>query len=149
MWDWITNLFNDGSGANVAAGGAGMMAGVPGFDPSDPGAYANRTAGDADMGGYGGSPRLPDARTADWGGLSRAGADLMALGAPQGGGMSWRPTPSPVGRGNPAFIQQLSTIFQPARPMMAPPALGGLLSEGQQPPNDPRRRMAGLFDFYG
>ncbi len=36
MWDWLENLFNDGSGANVAAGG--MMQNAPGFDPSDPGA---------------------------------------------------------------------------------------------------------------
>ncbi len=58
----------------------GMMAGVPGFNPDDPGAYANRTTNDADMGSYGGSPKLPDY---NWGalgkmaGLGKAGIDMM------------------------------------------------------------------------
>ena len=140
MWDWLENLFNDGSGANVAAGG--MMQGVPGFDHSDPGAYAGRTAGDADMGGYGGSPRLPDAPgQADWRGLMMAGNSLMQMGAPRGGGGGYRPGMSSAVRGNPALAQRLTSIFTPPQPLSAPSYMGGLLSEGMG--QDPYRRMMG------
>ncbi len=81
-----------GAGGNPTAGilapsptATGMMAGVPGFDPSDPGAYANRTAGDADMGGYGGSPKLPDKNPYDWNAFATK-AGLGLLGQQQGTG---------------------------------------------------------------
>lgn len=79
--------------------GTGMMAGVSGFDPSDPGAYGNRTAGDNDLRGYGGSPRLPDSDF-NYGALSSLGSQLMAMGAPSApsGRPSWQPQASPIHR---------------------------------------------------
>jgi hypothetical protein len=84
IWNWINRQFQQQPVPGLLTNqSAGMMANVPGFDPSDPGAYANRTGGDADMGGYGGSPRLPDAPAADWKGLMSNSMDLMEMGAPQ------------------------------------------------------------------
>ena len=86
LWNWINRQFQQQPAQQpmpglLNGGGAGMMANVPGFDPSDPGAYANRTAGDADMGGYGGSPKLPDApSTPDYNGLISSGLKLMEAG---------------------------------------------------------------------
>jgi len=92
--------------------GQGMMAGVPGFDPSDPGAYANRTAGNADMGGYGGSPRLPDQPQFNYGALTSAGMQLIAIGeAPPPSGPIWQPMvghvqrPAPIDAG--AMLAQI------------------------------------------
>jgi hypothetical protein len=76
--------------AGLLAPGQGMMAAVPGFDPSDPGAYANRTTGGADMAGYGGSPVLPSQSNATVNSLAmRGGLALMAAGAPQ----AFKPAP--------------------------------------------------------
>ena len=66
--DWLRQQIGSASPGATMAGpqfgqqppGTGMMAGVQGFDPSDPGASFGRTAGNADLGGYGGSPKLPD-----------------------------------------------------------------------------------------
>lgn len=141
MFDWLENLFAVGQ-TGPAAGGAGMMAGVPSFDPSDPGAYGGRTAGDADMGGYGGSPPLPNRnQSPDWRGLMQAGNSLAALGMPSGGGgAGFRPVNSAAVRGNPQLAMQLTQILRPPRPMQLP----GLLTQGQWSPN---WRPQSLFDW--
>ncbi|HQS18814.1 hypothetical protein [Reyranella sp.] len=86
LLDWINRQFQQQPVPGLLnGGGAGMMANVPGFDPSDPGAYANRTAGDADMGGYGGSPKLPDApaATPNYAGMISSGLKMMEQGQAQ------------------------------------------------------------------
>lgn len=81
-----------------------------------PPAVDPRTAGDADMGGYGGSPRIWDEgkKPFDWtapasklGGL---GMGLLAAGAPQ---ESWQPQPMQMGqahRGNGQALSLLDTL---------------------------------------
>ena len=88
-----------------------MMAGVQGFDPSDPGAFANRTARDADMAGYGGSPRLPDAPQANYGALIDSGMRLMAMGEPGPAVPTWQPQASPVYRPPQMAMPSLAQIF--------------------------------------
>lgn len=103
-WDWIRRQFQPRgllapTPSAELLNGQGIMAGVPGFDPSDPGAYANRTAGDADIGGYGGSPRLPDQPQFNYGALTSAGMQLMAMGEPPPpSGPTWQPQVAPVQR---------------------------------------------------
>lgn len=91
---------------------AAQLANLP---PADP-----RTAGDADMAGYGGSSRLmpEDPRRQDnlWakasGDLNRLGAGLLAAGAPQ---QSWQPTPMQGGqayRGNGKLVSLLDQLGQ-------------------------------------
>jgi len=98
-----------------------MMAGVPGFDPSDPGAYANRTTGDGDMHGYGGSPALPDAKAFDYAGLASQGLSLIAAGeAPPPAQRNWqappaqahRPDGAAIGMLNPFVATPFSSIVQ-------------------------------------
>lgn len=80
----------------------------------------SRTAGDADMAGYGGSPRLmpeePRKQDNMWakasGDLNRLGAGLLAAGAPQ---QSWQPTPMQGGqayRGNGKLVSLLDQLGQ-------------------------------------
>ena len=98
--DWLRQFGGAGGGLSgpqfgQQSPGAGMMAGVQGFDPSDPGASFGRTAGNADLGGYGGSPRLPDARPnmAANNLAMQGGMALMQAGAPQ---QTWQPSAIPT-----------------------------------------------------
>jgi len=103
--------------AGPGAGGNGTLAqSEPGtgsaFDPNDP---YGRTKGDADMAGYGGSPKLPDppSRTPNYAGVMAAGNSLMQMGMPSGpSGPSWAPQQSQVGRGNPQLAGLLTEIFK-------------------------------------
>lgn len=67
---------------------AGMMNGVSGFDPSNPGAYGGNTARDADLVGHGGSPPGNGTSPAAWQQLANSGMAMMAAGAPQ---QMWQP----------------------------------------------------------
>jgi hypothetical protein len=77
---------------NKFLGGAPAPAPTPVVDP--------RTAGDADMAGYGGSPRLmpQPSNDADWtkaaGKLNTLGLGLLSAGSPR---ESWQPQPMQAG----------------------------------------------------
>lgn len=81
---------------------------------ADAAATDPRTANDADLGGYGGSPRLPDkpAPTPNYAGLSAMGNSLMQSGAPGPEMPTWTPQQSQVGRGNPQLAGLLTEIFK-------------------------------------
>lgn len=88
-----------------------MMAGVAGFDPADPGGFANRTAGDGDMAGYGGSPRLPNASQVNYGALINSGLRLMEMGEPGPARPTWQPQASPIHQPQPMAMPSLAQIF--------------------------------------
>ena len=114
LLDWLRQFGGAGGGLSgpqfgQQPPGAGMMAGVQGFDPSDPGAAFGRTAGNADLGGYGGSPRLPDARPnmAANNLAMQGGMALMLAGAPR---QTWQPSAPPTLQphfGNPQMVAGL------------------------------------------
>ncbi len=140
LWNWINRQFQQQPVQGLLAnGGAGMMANVPGFDQSDPGAYANRTTGDADMGGYGGSPKLPDApaATPNYAGMISSGLKMMEQGQAQ-----------PVQQ--PAWMRSVRAP-QAHRPDMSAMQGAGMMPDFMQ--QDPleeelkRRRVPGLLEW--
>ena len=126
FWEWLRRQMPGGllsSNGNGLLGGVsqppvdpnrgqGMMAGVAGFHPADPGAFANRTAGDADMAGYGGSPRLPDASQANYGALINSGLRLMEMGEGGPAVQTWTPQASPIHQPQPMAMPSMAQIFQ-------------------------------------
>jgi len=112
-------------------GGAGVTAATPEAIPygtaGNPAFDAMRTAGDGDLAGYGGSPKLPTAGTAkpfDFGGLLGAGMRQVAAGEPQA-------APPP-----PWMQQAMTSQPQAHRPQAQP---GGLLAAIF--PDEKRRRL--------
>ena len=73
-----------------------------------------RTANDADLAGYGGSPRLPDKpeKPMNYAGLMSMGNTLMQMGEAGPEVPTWTPQQSPVGRGNPQLAGLLTEIFK-------------------------------------
>lgn len=81
------------------AGGAAIPASQKTDEQITQEALANRTAGDADLVGYGGSPPPKKPKDPNYGGLLASSAALMAAGEPGAPvGPSWQPQQSPIYR---------------------------------------------------
>lgn len=96
----------------ISGGPTGGLLAQP--EPGTGSPFDPRTANDADLGGYGGSPRLPDkpSPTPNYAGLSAMGNSLMQAGAPGPETPTWTPQQSQVGRGNPQLAGLLTEIFK-------------------------------------
>ena len=88
--------------------------GTPLQSKEDAAATDPRTANDADLAGYGGSPRLPDKpeKPTNYAGLMSMGNTLMQMGESGPEVQTWTPQQSPVGRGNPQLAGLLTEIFK-------------------------------------
>lgn len=115
--------------------GAGLLNQPPMASPTDP-----RTAGDADLGGYGGSPRLQQQQPADGAKFQSASNKLTGMGL---GLLSAGEAPAPQ---MPAWVQQ-AMAGGGGGGINRPQAQGGLLTSIFSDPEEEKRRrlLSGLL----